>query len=322
MFQEIIMVKLQMNGTPRSHGRARDGAGCCRISPAFREQRQDASRSGAGSAFTLIELLVVIAIIAILAAMLLPALSRAKIKAQGAACMNNTKQLMLGWVMYANDNDDRVPNNFGATETTAEVTGGTFRNWVNNVMSWDTDSMNTNTVLIKNGILSRYIGGNLGVYKCPADSYVSVAQRNRGWSDRTRSMSMNCFFGPNNSNPNGSWASGHNSTIPAYRQWLKLATVGQPSKIFVIIDEHADRINDGFFQNDPDSTSKWGDPPATYHGGACGIAFADGHSEIHKWKSATTILPVTRTTMANAPAFDALGLQDYRWLMERTAVPF
>jgi len=132
---------------------------------------------------------------------------------------------------------------------------------------------------------------------------------------------MNAFFGPYNKIPDGIWNAGKNEFFQNYRQWLKLTAVSKPSLYFVTLDEHPDSINDGFFLNDTNNYGggAWGDAPASYHGGAGGLSFADGHSEIHKWLSASTKLPI-RTGAFSAPVFDAQGRTDYRWLMDRTAV--
>ncbi len=284
----------------------------------------DAAASPAASAgFTLIELLVVIAIIAILAAMLLPALSKAKLKAQGTQCLSNGKQLMLAWRMYTDDNVDRVPNNFGVTETQGTISAKTFVNWVNNVMDWTASDQwgNFNPDYIRNGIIAQYLGKNLGVYKCPADIYASAPQRSAGHATRARSISMNAFFGPYNENPHDVWSTGQNVFFTTYQQWLKLGLVIRPSQYFVTIDEHPDSINDGYFLNNPTAIQgNWGDSPASYHNGACGLTFADGHSEIHKWRGQATKLRITTTSYV-PPRLDDASKLDYQWLvMERTAV--
>jgi prepilin-type N-terminal cleavage/methylation domain-containing protein/prepilin-type processing-associated H-X9-DG protein len=282
--------------------------------------------------FTLIELLVVIAIIAILAALLLPALTKSKQKAQGIMCLSNGKQLLVAWRMYPDDNSDKVVNNYGRYETQTTVQSGKFANWVNNWMTWDLmqitgggvnfGGMNTNLDLVRKGLLNIYLTGNVGVYKCPADTYVSSQQRSAGYTSRTRSISMNAFFGAYDDNvlSTENWVNGKNNFFPNFRQWLKLSTVPRPAVFWVTIDEHPDSINDGYFLNNPSGATQWGDGPASYHNGACGISFADGHSESHKWLSSTTKIPVTFNW--NPPTFDAAGQRDYQWLISRTATTY
>jgi prepilin-type N-terminal cleavage/methylation domain-containing protein/prepilin-type processing-associated H-X9-DG protein len=258
------------------------------------------------NAFTLIELLVVIAIIAILASLLLPALAKAKQKAQAIQCLNGLRQLTLGWVMYAGDNNGKlVPDGDqqappGLTFPDARILPGA------QYFQWCPGNMNAyspnHTNWIMAGGIYPYVNTTV-VYKCPSDR--------KGYSfgaivyPHARSYSMNCFL-----NPIIPWENKGN--------FYKDTEFNQPgpSKTYVMIDENEYSINDSYFVSDPSTPNWWQDIPAVRHGSRGALSFADGHSEIRKW-SDSTILTYNKTLGAfnsdpNSP--------DCAWLEQRATV--
>lgn len=275
-----------------------------------------------GRAFTLIELLVVIAIIAIIASLILPAMARAKARAQGTFCLNNTRQLSVAWMIYADEHNGELAYNLGQSSRTvlavpslANLNMG--ENWVNNVENWELDSDNTNAAKMVETGIGPYTSKSAALYRCPSDNALSDQQRNAGWSGRVRSYSMNAMVGDA-----GNFSqTGTNLNNPGYVQFFKTFTIPRPSDIFVFLDEHPDSIDDGYFLNRDTPTPTWNDLPASYHDGAASFSFADGHSEHHHWQNGSTKQP-PRAYAISAPLPMPIsdGLQDYTWVLTRMSI--
>jgi prepilin-type N-terminal cleavage/methylation domain-containing protein len=294
-------------------------------------QRRNGERASArGPGFTLIELLVVIAIIAILAALLLPALTASKSKAEGIYCMNGHRQLAIAWRMYTEDSNDILV--YASTSGLANnwpdqyAWSGAHMDWdPNNRANWDPDYD------MKKRPLWPY-AQNQSIYKCPSDR--SVVTVNGSAKPRILTMSMNLYVGgfapmlgwdPLPYGTDGHWPFAKDYLV--YPRLSRISGASSPASIFVFLDMREDRVNwsnfmidmTGYSPSNPEAYAFTSDLPGMYHHRACGFSFADGHSELHKWRDPRTTPPLVPGGDPLAVSFTASpGNVDIAWLQEHS----
>ncbi|MFZ0828657.1 MAG: prepilin-type N-terminal cleavage/methylation domain-containing protein [Verrucomicrobiia bacterium] len=287
-------------------------------------------------AFTLIELLVVIAIIAILAALLLPVLAKAKGRAQGAACLNQGKQMMTAMLLYTGDNSEFFPPNPDDGNTLPGYNWCAGSAGIGGPQEFNPDVLEDPT----RSLLITYLGGNVNLFRCPADQRTGPYQGTKPAflgqivpAARTFSMSQAVgtidagydatgpgpgatHYGIPNMSVNGPWLNNqfnHRRDSP-WHTFAKASDIHAPgpSGLWVLVDEDVKGLNDAAFAFGMESPA-WFDAPGTYHDSGCGFAFADGHSETHRW------LNRSGKPSGGVAITDPLDKQDWEWMQQRTS---
>ena len=253
----------------------------------------------------------VIVVVAMVVGLVLLALTDGKAKGQGALCLSNLRQMARAWVLYADDNSGRLIGNLDGGD--AQNPANTNRTWCAGWLDLANSPANTNTLLLKNSQLGKYVGGDVRVYRCPSDTSVSV--HGGEVRPRVRSVSMNGYIGERSA-----------PYTAGYYQFKKLSDLRalSPSKAWVFADEREDSINDGWFIVDMSGYDpRWTASliivnfPASYHNRAGVLSFADGHSELRRWQDGRTT-PILKKGQALALGQSSPDNKDVEWLQERS----
>jgi type II secretory pathway pseudopilin PulG len=273
-------------------------------------QRKQRNRT----AFTFLEVVAVTAVVALMTMLWSVSLARTQRGSAATQCQANLKHLITAWQMYAEDSSGRlVPMYHGGAAQGGNFDPHTGPPWCEGWLDWTTLPDNTNLLFLVNPRYARladYLGRNPRVFQCPADSYLSPAQRSWGWTRRARNYSGNIGIGLGNAEA-GPWD-------PLYRHVTNIVDLvyPAPSGTWVFIEEHPDSMNDPAFFS-PYRTS-FIDAPAAFHHGACGFAFADGHADLHRWVASASSSKAAAVGFLNGSYLNSLAVKpgdaDLHWL--------
>ena len=242
-------------------------------------------RQKSAAGFTRLELLVVVVALALLGGVLRPVWGNSG-PTRSLVCMDNLRRLQAAWLLYAEDNQGWLPGNYHGGFV--PNSSGREHPWATGWLDWSNHSENTNTVYLtdpRRACLAPFLGGDVSLYKCPADDYLSFTQVKAGWTSRARSYAMNCYLGEGNQ-PTGPFDSGY----PIVRRLAEFGSL-PPQQTFVFTEEHPESINDPLLFVSMNEW-RWTDLPGSFHDGSAWFTFADGHLERRSWENPRTVVPV------------------------------